>query len=415
MKYNLMHKNITVAAIEIDDATCTISSIGKLYAPEHLPVGVLVKNKKADRAALNEWWRGRAIPASRDGIRNVLEYLNLSSTQMLLEKSFGLSLSEQYWICPENANLLWSDINFFDNSFTDDLGDLLIGKRKSREGINQGSVVSLLSPDNTSDGWLRKKWTIIDGKRCLIKGGSGALQQEPYNEVLASLIMRRLSIPHVSYSLIMQDDYPYSICENFITPDTELVSAWYVMQTQKKLNHISVYQHFINCCGHLGISDAADMMDKMIALDFIIANEDRHQNNFGVIRNAETLEYIGIAPIYDNGTSMWYGVPNAMIRADSDISSKPFKTTHNEQIKLVKSFDWLDFSALKGIDDEFKSILKGSVFIDENRTNLLCKALTKRIEMLEVIVRNHRKQYAIDDVTFDVLEDISYSGEVEVE
>ncbi|MDR2163733.1 MAG: hypothetical protein LBO70_07340 [Clostridiales Family XIII bacterium] len=31
----------------------------------------------------------------------------------------------------------------------------------------------LMSPDNTSDVWLRKKRKIIDGRRCLIKGGSG--------------------------------------------------------------------------------------------------------------------------------------------------------------------------------------------------------------------------------------------------
>lgn len=41
---------------------------------------------------------------------------------------------------------------------------------------------SLISPDNTSDGWLKKKWTIIDGKRCLIKSGSAPFFQEPLNE-----------------------------------------------------------------------------------------------------------------------------------------------------------------------------------------------------------------------------------------
>ncbi len=34
----------------------------------------------------------------------------------------------------------------------------------------------------------------------------------------------------------------------------------------------------------------------MIVLDYLIANEDRHLNNFGVIRNAETLEWLGFAP-----------------------------------------------------------------------------------------------------------------------
>ena len=113
--------------------------------------------------------------------------------------------------------------------------------------------MSLMSPDNTSDGWLKKKWKIMDGKRCLIKGGSGATQQEPHNEVLASSIMKRLDIPHVEYSLLIEDDYPYSVCEDFITPDTDLISAWHLMQTVKKPNHVSVYQHYLDCCKAFGI------------------------------------------------------------------------------------------------------------------------------------------------------------------
>lgn len=112
------------------------------------------------------------------------------------------------------------------------MGNILFGKVSSGEMILNDEI-SLMSPDNTSDGWLKKKWKIINGKRCLIKGGSGAIQQEPYNEVIASKIMERLDIPHVKYSLIMEEEYPYSICEDFITPQTELISAWYVMQTEK--------------------------------------------------------------------------------------------------------------------------------------------------------------------------------------
>ena len=99
-----------------------------------------------------------------------------------------------------------------------------------------GSNIDLMSPDYTTDGWLKKKWLATDGKRCLIKGGSGATRQEPYNEVLASAICRRLKIPHIPYTLSVIDEYAYSVCEDFITSETELVSAWHIMQTQKKPN-----------------------------------------------------------------------------------------------------------------------------------------------------------------------------------
>ncbi|KWX76969.1 excisionase [Paenibacillus riograndensis] len=401
--YTLMHKNKPVAEIELDEATVSISAIGQVYAKQHVPVGIPVKKGKIDRAGLNEWWRGRAIPASRDGIKEALLELNLSATQKLLDKSYGLSLSDQYWIRPSASELKWNNINFFGNPFSEDVGNVLFGKGSS-------DAVSLVSPDNTSDGWLKKKWAVINGKRCLIKGGSGATRQEPYNEVIASKIMERLGIPHVPYTLIEQEDYPYSVCQNFITPQTELITAWYVMHTQQKPNHVSVYQHYVSCCEELGIPGIVKALDQMMVVDYLIANEDRHQNNFGVIRHAETLEWIGPAPIYDSGSSLWFSKPLGLIRADGKLTCKPFKPDHNEQIKLVTSFDWLDLSALDGIEEEVQDIFRDSLFVDEARCHAICQALRGRIERLQEIVYSRHSQSWVDDHSTDVKENIAYSG-----
>ena len=107
-KYILMHKNIQVADMELDEATCAVSAVSHVYSESHVPVGIPVKKGVINRAALNEWWKGRAIPASRAGIRNALEQLNLSTTQKLLEKCLGLSLSDHYWICPAGSGIDWS-------------------------------------------------------------------------------------------------------------------------------------------------------------------------------------------------------------------------------------------------------------------------------------------------------------------
>ncbi|SDZ20331.1 hypothetical protein SAMN05421736_107182 [Evansella caseinilytica] len=84
--------------------------------------------------------------------------LNIATSQKLLDKSLGLSLSDQYWICPSGSDTDWSKLHFFENTFSEDLGNVLLGRGGT------GENVSLMSPDNTSDGWLKKKWTIVDGK-----------------------------------------------------------------------------------------------------------------------------------------------------------------------------------------------------------------------------------------------------------
>jgi hypothetical protein len=89
---------------------------------------------------------------------------------------------------------------------------------------------------------------------------------------------------------------------------------------------------------------------------------------------------------------------------------KPFKTDHDEQIKLVTSFDWLDLAALQDIDEEFHEILNGSLFIDKARRDTLCFALRGRVEMLAGIVNSRATLFPVDDLSADVKENMAYNG-----
>lgn len=400
-----MHKRIPVAEIEVDNAAGFILKIYKIYAPEHLPVGVPFKDGTADRAALNDWWTDRSIPASRFGIREALETLQIPSTKMLLVRCYGLSLSDQYWICPDGSGLNWDEINFFGNDFSDDIGDILFGGKRKAGALN------FSTPDSTSDGNLKKRWKIINGNRCLIKGGSNPFRQQPFNEVIAAKIMERLNIPHISYTLMWDNGAPYSVCEDFIDETTELIPAWRILQTKKKSNNISVYTHFKECCEALGIKGVVPFLDRMIVLDYIIANEDRHLNNFGAIRNAETLEWIGMAPIYDSGSSLGYDKIPAKIHSGRDVVCKPFKNHHSEQLKLVSDFGWIDFESLSDVGEVIKEVLSSDgaeEYIDESRINAITDGIEKRIEMLRQLAFSERPvqaDTAEDDVAEDIAED----------
>ncbi len=408
MKCTFMHKNIAVAEMELDDVTGFIKKINDVYEPKHLPIGVPVKKGIADRASLNDWWIDRSIPASRSGIREALEALDITSTKMLLVRCYGLSLSDQYWICPEGTDLTWDKINFFENDFSQDIGDVLFGAKKKENAFD------FSSPDNTSDGNLKKRWKMIDGKRCLVKGGSNPFRQQPLNEVIAAGIMERLGVLHVPYTVVWNQGAPYSVCEDFITGETELIPAWRIMQTQKQENGTSRYQHFVNCCEKLGIRDVIPYLDQMITVDYIIANEDRHLNNFGAVRNAETLEWIGMAPIYDSGSSLGYDKLANQIRSERDITCKPFKQHQEEQVKLVSSFAWIDFGRLSDVRALVLDTLmagKASDYMDAARAKAIADTVEKRIRRVSELAMSNtsgKKLSRFDDVAVDVAE--SYSS-----
>ena len=380
MNCTLMHKNIPVVDMQIAADIGVIIEVGTVHNSAHLPVGTVAafgsEKGKVSRKTLNDWWAGRSIPVSRDGLQDILFSVGERLTSILPIKCYGLSLSDQYWICPENSGLKWSDINFYENDFSKDVGEMLFGKvPEDLESLD------LKSPDNTSDGWLKKKWIIIDGKRTLMKGGSGFFQQEPLNELVACAIMKRLHIEHIPYTLTFENDMPYSLCETFITPETELVPAWRILEARKRDNQDNAFTHLLRCAEELGIPNVEAALGKMLVLDYIIANTDRHYHNFGFIRNAETLQWYGLAPIYDSGTSLWHDTHVG----ETPCKSRPFRATHDEQIKLVSDLSWFDADALKGIGDECIEIFSQSKHLNEPRQTALAHAVEKRVAILKAL------------------------------
>lgn len=416
MRYSLMHKNIVVADIEIDEVIGGITNIYDVFAPNHLPIGVYSKqNGKdvVDRYALNQWFADRCIPKHRMDIEEALEVLKFSARQLVIE-SWGLSLSDHYWLrlCDNELSntALYENVNFFDNDFSEDVGDILLGLKEETDDINYWS------PDNTTNGNLKKCWRIIDGKRCLLKSGSNPLQQQPFNEVIASRIMDRLGIDHIPYSVTWINDEPYSVCEDFVTKDTELISAWRVMHLRPKANHENEYLYYVNICQELGI-DIVPALDRMIVLDYIIANEDRHFNNFGLLRDANTLEWQGAAPIFDSGTSLWYNRNTAQITRNN-LTCKPFKKTHGEQLKLVSSLEWFEASKLDGIEDEILEVFsddKAAQYIDTERAKTIAAEVRNRIETVESMTMSRTQSYDISSAEGDVEEDVAESYGMKIE
>ena len=221
-----MHKNIPTIDMFINDKSGYIEIVGTLVSAEHLPIGISCKNDIVNEEELNEWWSERCIPANREGFKQLFYSMNMNVRRNILTRCMGLSLSDQYWIKPANSDIKWSEVNFFENIFPEDMGNLLFGEIHSDPSLN------LFSPDNTTDGCLKKRWKIIDGKRCLIKAGTPPFHQQAFNEIIAAKIMSRLGIRHVPYSLIGRKNEPYSVCEDFITPETELVSANQVIKSE---------------------------------------------------------------------------------------------------------------------------------------------------------------------------------------
>ena len=165
-----------------------------------------------------------------------------------------------------------------------------------------------------------------------------------------------------------------------------------MMQTQKRDNDVSVYRHYLNCCEALEVPEIAHSLDQMLVLDYLIANEDRHQGNFGLLRNVDTLAWIGAAPVFDSGSSLGYDKLASQILSGKGIECKPFKRIHEEQLKLVTSFDWIVFEQLKDIGAVMRSVFDtAGEYVEDARKNAIITAFRRRLEYLEQIAGNRNQ------------------------
>ena len=135
-------------------------------------------------------------------------------------------------------------------------------------------------------------------------------------------------------------------------------------------------------------------LTRMLFADFIMANTDRHYRNFGLIRKTDTLEWIGLAPVFDTERSMF--LTKMMPKQDYEainIEAKPFKDNQAEQFNLLKK-EYLTNLPLEKASDTvplFSSILKLNELIPSERRIALCKTLEARISEAVSLVKEDRK------------------------
>ena len=372
-KYIIMKKNIPLVKTTMS-AAGYITEVLQVYNPEAFPVGIFTDdfNKLADR--LNQWWRSRIIPASRDGLRYILHLYDVESSAVLSKRSLGLSLSDQYWLKPVGSELTWQEVNFFTNDFSKELGEAFFQKESSRPAINP------FTPDASSNGWLKKKWVKINGVTYLAKAGSVPLLQQPYNEIAAAKVAEALTIKHVPYELIIEDNRPLCLCPNFITTETEFVPAYFVKDILLKSNNDSVYGHLLRCCEQLQIPDVAGYLQQMLCLDYLIENSDRHYGNFGFIRDVNSLKFLGPAPLFDNGTSLWCESLNSEI--GTELPAMPFKDTQKKQLALVKECV-VDVNGIDACAEIVRNTLSTSPYLDQERVTRISEAVGNRARGLK--------------------------------
>ena len=396
MKCILMNKNQKIMSIEYNSYN-VISKIYEIYNIEYAPLAVFNASKNRSSSltkTVNDWFRGRGIPSWRKDLEKLLDKLGVSSSVELLNKYYGLSLLDQYWLKDVNSDVKWEDINFFTNDFEYEayLDASLDSSSKSIVSLDKNIFKS---PNNTTDGMLQKGWIIESGKRVLVKGTYTSNKEEPINEYLASQICKRLGFDYCNYEVEWSDKTKLiSKCNDFINENEELISAYDIYNSEKKPNNISDYEFYIQILEKHNVPNARENMENLFILDYLMLNNDRHLKNFVIIRNVNTLKWEKVAPIFDTGESMQCDKYTDEINFSSG-KGKFFSNTdkdYEDILKIIgKNILRVDLSKLKGICDDYRLILEkyqDKLDMSDKRKEKLVSGLNKRITKLSEFISN---------------------------
>lgn len=378
-----MNKNKEVLVAEYNKILKVFTDIYEVKNIDYAPLIIFNSYSKGKNITpiLTDWFKGRGIPSWRDDLDLLLVKLNVTSPNELLDKAFGLSLSDQYWVKPTVSNIEHKDINFFEHDFEDsEFTNATFGTE-----LNSSTKISLISPNNTTDGRLKKTWKLENNKRYLLKGAYKNEVMQPFNEVLASMICDRLGFDHVTYTLEIVNDKVVSKCECFIDVNKELIPAYQILSDQVAKEN--AYEEYISILEAKGLSNVREKLENMFILDYLLLNEDRHLNNFGIIRDVNTLKWIDLAPIFDNGQSL-----NILDYTDEELiingKGRFFYNVDSFEtiIPKIRNIKRFDLSKLDGVVEEFDELLhqyQDVTKITDRRINKICTLLLSRINKLK--------------------------------
>ncbi len=289
--YTLMHGNIPCASVVFGDG-------GKIEAyqltnPEYAPFW-----GNCDTQKFTAWWGMRAVPASRTLMKQVMRDAGILTPEQYLEKNLALSITDTYWVCPQGADLSYNDVRF--TNFA----------KHGRVRIPYHNATSY-DVNASLGGKMDKYWDLGGDIPVLIKESYHYFGQQAINEVFASRIHKAqdTSIPFVEYSAARTSDgILISKCPAFTSERAELIPAYEIVESTKIRNDKNLYHAYIDLSSDHGIDRGLmqDFMDYQTMTDFLISNTDEHLLNFGVLRDPESMQLIGPAPIFDSGNSMFY-------------------------------------------------------------------------------------------------------------
>lgn len=246
------------------------------------------------------WLAERAIDSHRTNSRLLKKALRLAnrddvSTALSVN---AVTITDNFWFQEENSQLTWEEVRFRENMFDN------LALRGDPDSFDQKPS---RTPELTNTGSFEKCWRLIDGQWWMYKSGNA---QEYFSELFIYQLGKALDFSMAQYEYV--DGYVRSL-------DFTANASVNFEPASALVDDEEDYQHNFELFLQISSDVAKDYL-KMIYLDTICKNMDRHTKNYGVLRDTASGRILALAPNYDNNIALISrGYPQSVSRENDGL------------------------------------------------------------------------------------------------
>lgn len=241
--------------------------------------------------SLLSFLEGRRAPKHRKHIEQLLAQYGCRTLDGFLQVSHTLSLNDTFWVKQANSQLCWRDVSLYQNDFDEIIAEAALNGSFSEQSL------SSTSPEFVTDGYYAKCWKRESDGIYLYKAGSATYELEPLSEYLAAQISNILCPDAVPYDMRFHHGRLVSTCPLFTSESIGLAKTAAITREERSISGLLEYFRSIG---------SEDAFRRMMILDAIILNTDRHLGNFGVLFDTDTMQVKTMAPVFDNNRSLLF-------------------------------------------------------------------------------------------------------------
>ena len=195
----------------------------------------------------------------------------------------------------------------------------------------------------------------------------------------------------------------FSVSNNLMNEDDMLLTFYrlYFLETGNELtkdiynfdevaDRIKFVVEFVS--NNYKIDNIGKLITSILELDMLFLNEDRHFNNFALIRKGDSKKFI-FAPVFDNGLSLLSDIIEYKMNEDiykniDKVKGKPFSISLEEQCEKAESIYGQSLIITFTKNDVLKEIEKYREFYDEGTIERVISVIFEQMRKYSYLFKN---------------------------